>query len=88
MSIVTEAVLGDVCCLQVNPVHSDGRPLGDTTFVRTGLLGFLGPVSVLVISVTSFFDFQFLFCFLFFSRPCDLLGTVQNTEFYGSILAG
>jgi len=31
--------------LQVSPVHSDGRPLSDTMFVRTGLLGFLGPVS-------------------------------------------
>ena len=29
----------------MSPVHSDGRPLGDGTFVRTGLLGFLGPVS-------------------------------------------
>jgi len=26
-------------------VHSDGRSLGENVFVRTGLLGFLGPVS-------------------------------------------
>jgi hypothetical protein len=30
--------------IQVNPVHSDGRLLGENVFVRTGLLGFLGPV--------------------------------------------
>lgn len=28
---------------KVSPSHSDGRPLGDGTFVRTGLIGFLGP---------------------------------------------
>lgn len=27
----------------VSPVHSDGRPVGEQTFTRTGLLGFLGP---------------------------------------------
>ena len=31
---------------KVVPSHSDGRPIRDnTSFVRTGLLGFLGPVS-------------------------------------------
>ncbi|KAK3604584.1 hypothetical protein CHS0354_005416 [Potamilus streckersoni] len=28
---------------QVQPVHPDGRTIGDKYFVRTGLLGFLGP---------------------------------------------
>ncbi|XP_029658229.1 disco-interacting protein 2 homolog C isoform X8 [Octopus sinensis] len=28
---------------QVQPLRSDGRPIGDKMFVRTGLLGFLGP---------------------------------------------
>lgn len=28
---------------QVQPLRSDGRPIGDKLFVRTGLLGFLGP---------------------------------------------
>jgi len=28
---------------KVNPSHSDGRALGENVFVRTGLLGFLGP---------------------------------------------
>ena len=41
-----------VCCLllmafsfyQVTPQQSDGRALGEQSYVRTGLLGFLGPV--------------------------------------------
>ena len=31
---------------KVTPIHSNGRPVGEQSFVRTGLLGFLGPVSV------------------------------------------
>lgn len=30
---------------QVQPLMADGRPLGDKLYVRTGLIGFLGPVS-------------------------------------------
>ncbi|ELT90261.1 hypothetical protein CAPTEDRAFT_205040 [Capitella teleta] len=28
---------------KVVPLHSDGRPMGEQNFIRTGLLGFLGP---------------------------------------------
>ncbi|CAM1294712.1 DIP2 (predicted) [Pycnogonum litorale] len=28
---------------KVQPLHSDGRPISDHTFVKTGLIGFLGP---------------------------------------------
>lgn len=31
--------------MQVQPLQSDGRQAGDKMYVRTGLLGFLGPVS-------------------------------------------
>ena len=31
---------------QVQPQHPDGSVIGDLKYVRTGLLGFLGPVSV------------------------------------------
>jgi len=31
--------------LQVRPVDSEGKPVGDKAYVRTGLIGFLGPVS-------------------------------------------
>lgn len=27
------------------PLHADGRPIGDVCYIRTGLLGFLGPVN-------------------------------------------
>ena len=30
---------------QVHPLGSSGNPVGDKLYVRTGLLGFLGPVS-------------------------------------------
>lgn len=30
---------------QVQPLHSDGRLAADKMYVRTGLIGFLGPVS-------------------------------------------
>lgn len=33
---------------RVQPLQSDGKPLGETEFTRSGLLGFLGPVSVLL----------------------------------------
>jgi hypothetical protein len=32
---------------RVVPLHPDSRPLGDSEFTRSGLLGFLGPVSSL-----------------------------------------
>jgi len=31
---------------KVQPLHSDSRTLGDAEFTRSGLLGFLGPVSL------------------------------------------
>ena len=31
---------------QVQPLMADSRPLGDKLYVRTGLIGFLGPVSL------------------------------------------
>ena len=31
-------------CFKVSPVTNDGRSVGENAFVRTGLLGFLGPV--------------------------------------------
>ncbi len=34
-----------VCVLQVTPLDSNGQPHGEHQFVRTGLIGFLGPVS-------------------------------------------
>ena len=36
-----------VFSLQVHPLGSSGQPVGDKLYVRTGLLGFLGPVSLL-----------------------------------------
>ena len=42
---------------KVQPLGGDSKPIGDHTFVRTGLLGFLGPVSRrLVIEVSEKFD--------------------------------
>jgi len=41
--------------MQVSPTHSDGRPLGDGTFVRTGLIGFLGPVNTFTDTVTLYY---------------------------------
>ncbi|GAB6019998.1 beta transducin [Chamberlinius hualienensis] len=35
---------------KVQPLYSDSRPIGDHTFVRTGLLGFLGPGGLVFIS--------------------------------------
>ena len=64
-----------ICSMQVNPVHSDGRPLGDTSFVRTGLLGFLGPVSWCLYFChvyNNLFDSWFLLCsLLFVSNSCN-----------------
>lgn len=31
---------------KVTPLLADGKPLSDTDFTRSGLLGFLGPVSI------------------------------------------
>jgi len=55
--------------MQVNPVHSDGRPLGDTTFVRTGLLGFLGPVSNVTVCFCCLCNEQVQFCYIL--AACD-----------------
>lgn len=33
---------------QVQPLMADGRLLGDKLYVRTGLIGFLGPVSLIL----------------------------------------
>ena len=33
------------CCVQVIPVNANGVPIGEIPFVRSGLLGFVGPVS-------------------------------------------
>lgn len=33
-------------CFKVTPLLADGKPLSDTDFTRSGLLGFLGPVSM------------------------------------------
>lgn len=35
---------------RVQPLYSDSRPIGDHTFVRTGLLGFLGPGGLVFVS--------------------------------------
>ena len=33
-----------ISTFQVQPLTSDGRPHGDKQYIRTGLIGFLGPV--------------------------------------------
>lgn len=35
-------------CVQVIPVNANGVPIGEIPFVRSGLLGFVGPVSAAV----------------------------------------
>lgn len=41
---------------KVLPLQSDGTPLGDAEYVRSGLLGFLGPVSISWLMVVSVFQ--------------------------------
>lgn len=36
-------------CVQVIPVNANGVPIGEIPFVRSGLLGFVGPVSRIVL---------------------------------------
>lgn len=48
---------------QVQPQHPDGSVIGDLKYVRTGLLGFLGPVSVCDCS-RQFLLVEFLFSIL------------------------
>ena len=33
-------------CVKVIPVNTSGAPIGEIPFVRSGLLGFVGPVSL------------------------------------------
>ena len=40
---------------KVLPLQSDGTPLGEAEYVRSGLLGFLGPVSVSDMKIFSCF---------------------------------
>lgn len=35
-------------CVQVIPVNANGVPIGEIPFVRSGLLGFVGPVSITI----------------------------------------
>ncbi len=41
-------------CLQVIPINSGGTPIGDVPFTRTGLLGFVGPVSNSIVDFVAF----------------------------------
>lgn len=34
-----------ICCFQAEPLGADNRPLGPRRYVRSGLIGFMGPVS-------------------------------------------
>lgn len=43
--------------LQVIPVNSAGSPVGDVPFVRSGLLGFVGPVRNAVFELTLLYSF-------------------------------
>lgn len=38
---------------KVTPLLADGKPLSDTDFTRSGLLGFLGPVRIYAIFANS-----------------------------------
>jgi len=53
--------------MQVGPTHSDGRPLGDGTFVRTGLIGFLGPVITFTDAVTLYYVRTLCVCYVKFN---------------------
>ncbi len=41
-------------CLQLIPINSGGTPIGDVPFTRTGLLGFVGPVSNNIVDFVAF----------------------------------
>lgn len=43
--------------LQVIPVNSAGSPVGDVPFVRSGLLGFVGPVCNTVFELALLYSF-------------------------------